>query len=211
MIRVLIVDDHAVLRSGLRLLINDEPDIEVVGEASDGASALKRIESIQPDVVLMDITLPDMDGTEVIRRVKQDGRCKCRFLVLTMHCEDSWLRPALDAGASGYLVKSVADDELLVAIRAVHHGHSFLRPEAVSVLMDDSPATSQPGDVLSDREIEVLKLVARGYTNAEIGDQLYLSPKTIDTYRRRLMHKLGTGTRADLVDYALKHGLLKPQ
>jgi two-component system response regulator NreC len=210
MIRVLIVDDHAVLRSGLRLLINDETDIEVVGEASDGASALELIESIQPDVILMDIALPDINGTEIIRRVKQNEQCKCRFLVLTMYCEENWLRPALDAGASGYLVKSVADDELLVAIRSVYQGHSFLRAEAVSVLMDNSPTTDLPGDYLSDREIEVLKLVARGYTNTEIGEKLHLSPKTIDTYRRRIMNKLGMDSRADMVDYALKYGLLKP-
>ncbi len=210
MIRIVVVDDHAVLRSGLRLLIDNEADMEVVAEASDGASAFSQIEAARPDVVLMDITLPDMAGTEVIRHFKQDEQCRCQFLVLTMHCEESWLRPALDAGAAGYVVKSVADDELLVAIRAVHRGHSFLRPEAVAVLMDDSPATDSPEDILSNREIEVLALVARGHTNAEIGEQLYLSHKTIDTYRRRVMHKLALETRADLVDYALKHGLLKP-
>ncbi|MBN2470634.1 MAG: response regulator transcription factor, partial [Anaerolineae bacterium] len=138
MIDVMIVDDHAVLRSGLRLLINREPDMSVVAEAGDGATALELIEAHQPDVVLMDITLPDMWGTDVIRHFKEDKQSRCQFLVLTMHCEDDWLRTVLDAGASGYVVKSVADDELLVAIRAVHSGHSFLRPEAVSVLLDDS-------------------------------------------------------------------------
>lgn len=209
MIDVVIVDDHAVLRSGLRLLIDGEDDIQVVGEASDGATALARIKALQPDVVLMDITLPDMDGTAIIRQMKEAGEVQCHFLVLTMHSEENWLRPALDAGAAGYVVKSVADDELLDAIRAVHRGHSFLRPEAVSVLMDDSPAASLPEDVLSEREAEVLRLVAHGYTNAEIGSQLFLSPKTIDTYRRRVMQKLDLETRADLVDYALKHNMLK--
>lgn len=209
MIRVLIVDDHAVLRSGLRLLIDNEPDIEVVGEASDGAAALERVQALQPDVVLMDISLPDMNGIQVIRQIKE-GECPCSILVLTMHPEASYLRPALDAGADGYVVKSVADDELLDAIRAVHRGHSFLRPQAVAVLLDDSPGRELPQEVLSEREFEVLELVARGYTNAEIGRQLYLSPKTVDTYRRRVMQKLDLQTRADLVDYALRHGLLKP-
>jgi two-component system, NarL family, response regulator NreC len=209
MIQVLIVDDHAVLRSGLRLLIDNEPDMAVVGEASNGASAIECIEEMQPDIVLMDISLPDMVGTEIIQRFKQNESCKCHFLVLTMHCEEEWLRPALNAGAAGYVVKSVADVELLAAIRAVHDGRSYLRAEAVSVLMDDSQALMMPDDILSHRELEVLKLVANGYTSAEIGEHLFLSPKTIDTYRRRIMSKLDLDTRADLVDYALKHGILK--
>jgi len=166
MIRVLIVDDHAVLRSGLRLLIENEPDIQVVGEASDGATARRAIEVLQPDVVLMDITLPDVDGTTIIREMKLRQNCRSQFLVLTMHAEEDWLRPALDAGAAGYVVKSVADDELLNAIRMVHRGHSFLRSEAVSVLMDDSVSAETLRDMLSEREVEVLRLVAHGFTNA---------------------------------------------
>lgn len=210
MIRVFITDDHTVLRSGLRLMINSEPDMEVIGEASSGASALEQIDALKPDVILMDITLPDMNGVEVIRTLKQSPRSNWRILVLTMHSEVEYLRPALDAGADGYLVKSVADDALLDAIRTICRGHSFLRPEAVAVLMDDSPTGSSPEAILSDREIEVLKLVAHGYTNSEIGSQLFLSPKTVDTYRHRIMQKLILQTRADLVDYALKHGLLRP-
>lgn len=211
MIRVVIVDDHAVLRSGLRLLIESEPDLQVVGEASDGVTARRAIEVLQPDVVLMDITLPDVDGTTIIREMRQREDCRSQFLVLTMHTEEEWLRPALDAGAAGYVVKSVADDELLNAIRMVHSGHSFLRAEAISVLMDDSEAVEGVHDKLSEREMEVLGLVAHGYTNAEIGERLHLSPKTVDTYRRRVMTKLNLDTRADLVDYALRHGLLKPR
>lgn len=208
MIRVFIADDHTVLRSGLRLLINSEPDIEVIGEANSGAGALEQIAALSPDVVLMDISLQDMNGVDVIRRLRQNPAVRCRILVLTMHPEADYLRPALDAGADGYVVKSVADDELLDAIRLVYRGRSFLRAEAVSLLMDDSPAQS-PERILSEREIEILKLVARGHTNAEIGSLLYLSPKTIDTYRRRVMQKLLLNTRSDLVDYALKNGLLK--
>jgi two-component system response regulator NreC len=210
MINVLIVDDHAVLRSGLRLLIDGEQDMQVVGEASDGVSALDKLAACKPDVALVDITMPGMNGIEVIRRFKAHEATPCQVLVLTMHPEANYLRPALDAGAAGYVVKSVADDELLDAIRAVHRGQSFLRPEAVAVLLDDSPLMLDPHELLSEREIEVLRLVARGHTNVEIGEQLFLSPKTVDTYRRRVMQKLDMDNRADLVDYALKHGLLKP-
>lgn len=209
MIRVFITEDHVVVRSGLRLLIDNEPDICVVGEAASGADALSGVETLQPDVVLMDISLPDMNGLDVVRQLKQRPDAPWRVLMLTMHPEADYLRLALDAGADGYVVKSVADDELLDAIRVVHRGRSYLRAEAVSVLIDDSPANA-PGALLSEREIEVLKLVAHGHTNAEIGGLLYLSPKTVDTYRRRVMQKLLLETRADLVDYALKHDLLKP-
>ncbi len=209
MIKILIVDDHAVLRSGLRLLIDDEEDMQVIGEASDGMSALKQLAQSTPDVVLVDITMPGMNGIELIRHIR-DRAAQCRILVLTMHPEASYLRPALDAGAAGYVVKSAADDELLDAIRAVYRGQSYLRPEGVNLLLDDSPRTMRPEAILSEREIEVLLLVVHGYTNAEIGGRLYLSPKTIDTYRRRVMQKLDITSRADLVDYALKHGLLKP-
>lgn len=209
MIRVFITEDHVVVRSGLRLLIDSEPDITVVGEAENGADAIARIEALEPDVVLMDISLPDISGIDVVRHIKQRPDSRVRVLMLTMYAEADYLRLALDAGADGYVVKSVADDELLDAIRVVHRGRSYLRPEAVSVLIDDSPSRT-PEEVLSEREIEVLTLVARGHTNAEIGAQLYLSPKTVDTYRRRVMQKLMLATRADLVDYALRHDLLKP-
>lgn len=211
MIRVLIVDDHAVLRSGLRLLIDNEIDMEVVGEAGDCASAYQCIETFRPDVVLVDIALPDCTGIEIIRHFKQEKQSNCHFLVLTMHDEKSWLRPTLNAGAAGFVVKSVADDELINAIRTVHGGQIYMRSEAVSVLVDDSLITNLPENMLSEREIDVLKLVAHGYTNSEIGNQLHLSPKTIDTYRRRVMQKLRLETRADLVDYALKQRLLIPQ
>lgn len=211
MIQVLIVDDHAVLRSGLRLLIDNEPDMEVVGEAGDCASAYRYIEAFRPNVVLVDIALPDCTGIEIVRHFKQKKQSKCYFLVLTMHDEKSWLRPALNAGAAGFVVKSVADDELINAIRIVHGGQIYMRSEAVPVLVDDSPVADLPENMLSEREVEVLKLVAHGYTNLEIGNQLHLSPKTIDTYRRRVMQKLRLETRADLVDYALKQRLLTPQ
>jgi two-component system, NarL family, response regulator NreC len=209
MIRVFITEDHVVVRSGLRLLIDNEDDLCVIGETDRGLDAVTQVAALTPDVVLMDISLPDISGIEVVRQLKQNPDLKVRVLMLTMHAEADYLRLALDAGADGYVVKSVADDELLDAIRVVYRGRSYLRPEAVSVLIDDSPGQA-PEAVLSDREIEILKLVAHGHTNAEIGSLLYLSPKTVDTYRRRVMQKLTLETRADMVDYALKHDLLKP-
>lgn len=208
MIRVFITEDHVVVRAGLRLLIDNEPDLCVVGETGRGRETLAHVLELKPDVVLMDISLPDINGVEVVRLLKQQHNLHVRVLMLTMYSEAEYLRPALDAGADGYVVKAVADDELLEAIRVVSRGRSYLRPEAVSVLIDDSPAQA-PDGLLSEREIEILKLVAHGHTNSEIGAQLYLSPKTVDTYRRRVMQKLSLETRADLVDYALKHDLLK--
>jgi two-component system response regulator NreC len=180
----------------------------VVGETGRGRETLACVLELKPDVVLMDISLPDINGVEVVRLLKQQHDLRVRVLMLTMYSEAEYLRPALDAGADGYVVKAVADDELLEAIRVVSRGRSYLRPEAVSVLIDDSPA-HMPDALLSEREIEILKLVAHGHTNSEIGAQLFLSPKTVDTYRRRVMQKLSLETRADLVDYALKHNLLK--
>lgn len=208
MIRVFITEDHVVVRAGLRLLIDNEPDLCVVGETGRGLETLACVLELKPDVVLMDISLPDINGVEVVRLLKQQHDLHVRVLMLTMYSEAEYLRPALDAGADGYVVKAVADDELLEAIRVVSRGRSYLRPEAVSVLIDDSPA-HMPDALLSEREIEILKLVAHGHTNSEIGTQLFLSPKTVDTYRRRVMQKLSLETRADLVDYALKHNLLK--
>jgi two-component system response regulator NreC len=208
MIRVFITEDHVVVRAGLRLLIDNEPDLCVVGETGRGLETLARVRELKPDVVLMDISLPDINGVEVVRLLKQQPDLHVRVLMLTMYSEAEYLRPALDAGADGYVVKAVADDELLEAIRVVSRGRSYLRPEAVSVLIDDSPA-HMPDALLSEREVEILTLVAHGHTNSEIGAQLFLSPKTVDTYRRRVMQKLSLDTRADLVDYALKHHLLK--
>lgn len=208
MIRVFITEDHVVVRAGLRLLIDNEPDLRVVGETGRGLETLAHVLELKPDVVLMDISLPDTNGVEVVRLLKQQPDLHVRVLMLTMYSEAEYLRPALDAGADGYVVKAVADDELLEAIRVVSRGRSYLRPEAVSVLIDDSPA-HMPDTLLSEREIEILTLVAHGHTNSEIGAQLFLSPKTVDTYRRRVMQKLSLETRADMVDYALKHNLLK--
>jgi two-component system response regulator NreC len=213
-LRVFIADDHAVLRSGLRLLINEQPDMEVVGEASDGVAAQQRIPETAPDVALIDLSMPPRDGLEVIRHVT--AACPtARVLVLTMHDDAGYLRMALAAGAAGYVVKTAVDGELLSAIRAVAQGRTFvdLACRPAEVLQDrDVPSPSRtprtPPAVLSSREREVLNHVARGFTNQQIAERLSLSTKTVETYRARLMEKLALRSRADLVRYALDQGIL---
>lgn len=208
---ILLVDDHAVLRSGLRLLLDAQPGLQVVGEASDAQEALELAAEVQPDLVLLDLTLPRMDGIAtlpLLRKLLPDAR----VLVLTMHDDEGYLRQAFRAGAAGYVLKKAADAELIAAVRAVMRGENYVHPAMTRALLDDllppAPANSDPWASLSDREREVLVLVARGYTAAEIGAQLNLSPKTIETYRLRCMEKLSMRSRAALVQFALAHGLL---
>ena len=212
-IRVLLADDHAVLRAGLRVLINGQPDMEVVGEASTGEEAVGLALAAKPDVVLLDLTMPGAGGIEATRRIVHD--CPpARVLILTMHDDVAYLRSVLAAGASSYVLKRSADTELLSAIRITHRGGTYLEPSlAGAVVQDALGRRARHGDAsarnaLSDREREVLCLVAQGHTNQEIAKRLSLSVKTVETYRARLMTKLGLRTRADLVRYALAVGLL---
>jgi two-component system response regulator NreC len=213
-IRVLLADDHAVLRAGLRALLNAEPDIEVIGEAADGQEAVALAERLKPDVVVMDITMPRMDGLRATRQITANHP-EIRVLVLTMHAEEQYLLQVLEAGGSGYVVKNSADRDLLEAIRVVHRGEAFLYPSATRMLLEAYRRGERPGDgreqVLTEREEEVLRLTAEGYSNTEIAQRIYLSPKTVDTYRQRIMEKLGLHHRAELVRYALEHGLLRPE
>jgi two-component system response regulator NreC len=215
-IRVLLADDHAVLRAGLRLLINTQPDMTVVAEAGDGTEAVRLANETTPDVVVMDITMPAMGGIEAIEQIRQSIP-QTQILVLTMHDDTAYLRSALAAGASGYVVKKSADSELISAINAVHRGQMFVDLASSSgaiqeALLDRSNKDQgRPGDpksLLSQREKAVLRLVAEGYTNQEAADRLCLSVKTIETYRMRLAEKLGLRTRADLTRYALEIGLI---
>jgi DNA-binding NarL/FixJ family response regulator len=215
LIRVLLADDHPILRSGLRLLLGAEPDLDVVGEANNGREAVEKTTELRPDVVVMDIAMPEMGGLEATRRISQLG-LGTRVLILTVHAEEQYLLPVVQAGGSGYVRKSQADTDLLEAIRAVYRGEVFLDPPATKMLLEDYLDRVTAGketdsyQTLSEREREVLKLTAGGYTAQEIADQLFLSPKTVDTYRQRLMDKLNLHHRSELVKYALRKGLLQP-
>ncbi|MBI5301795.1 MAG: response regulator transcription factor [Chloroflexi bacterium] len=206
-IRVLLVDDHAVVRTGVRLLLEKQSDMVVVGEAADGARAVRQTLDLQPDVVVMDITLPDFDGVEATRRIHATLP-NAHVLALTMHDEDAYLVPFLQAGGAGYVRKSAADRDVVAAIRAVARGESFLQPEGVAAMVRDHQSPKPDRDPLSERERQVLVLTAKGYTSREIGDQLALSPRTVETYRERIMQKLGLAHRSELVEYALHHKLL---
>ncbi|GBD13020.1 Oxygen regulatory protein NreC [bacterium HR24] len=213
-IRVLLADDHAVVRSGLRALLSGEPDVQVVGEASNGREAIEKAEALRPDVAVMDISMPDMDGLEATRAIRQRG-LPTQVVVLTVHADDEYLLQALDAGACGYVVKSASDTDLLQAIRLAAQGQVFLYPSAVrrvlSHYVQSRGQRKRLPEQLSGREQEVLRLTAAGYTNQEIAQQLGISPKTVDTYRQRIMEKLGLERRSELVRYALRKGLLRPE
>jgi len=215
-IRVLLADDHAVLRAGLRMLINAQPDMEVVGEASTGEEALRHARALKPDIALMDITMPGAGGIEASARIARDCP-RVRILVLTMHDDAAYLRNVLAAGASGYVLKRSADTELLSAIRITHRGGTYLEPSLAGVVVQEALGRKArrregaPGETLSEREREVLRLVAQGHTNQHIAERLCVSVKTVETYRARLMTKLGLKSRVELVRYALAAGLLTPE
>lgn len=213
--RLVLADDHVVLRSGLRLLLESQGEFEVVGEAPDGAAAVAMARELKPDLILMDISMPGMDGMEATRQVK--ASCpEVKVLVLTMHDDAGYLREVLAAGASGYVLKKAIDGELISAIRAVLRGEMFVYPSMTRALVDNylnrrpEPAPEQRPltELLSPRELEVLKLVATGFTSREIGDQLNLSAKTVEGYRARVSEKLGASSRSDLIRHALHAGLL---
>ena len=214
-IRVFIADDHAVLRAGLKLLINSQSDMEVVGEAADSPETVTLVEAVSPDIVLLDVSMPGARYTQTIERLVLLAPA-ARVLVLTMHDDSAYMRAALLAGASGYIVKKAADVELLTAIRAVHDGRTFVdlsRPGGApggqgGRLSREGPATERPRP-LSQREAEVLRLLAQGHTNQETADHLAVSVKTIETHRKRLSNKLGLKSRAQLFRYALECGLFE--
>jgi len=209
-IRVLIVDDHGILRAGLRTFLNLQPDMEVVGEAAEGLEAVEKVKRLEPDVVLMDITLPGMEGLEVTKKLKKTHP-NVKVLILTMHEDRRYLYSALKAGASGYVVKRAADTELIDAIRAAHRGDVFLHPSMARIVAEDYVEQGATEQGLSDREREVLRLIAEGCTYKEMAKLLTVSVKTIETYRERIKGKLGLNTRAELVRYALEKGLLRPR
>lgn len=213
-IRLLIADDHAVLRAGLRMLVEAQNDMAVAGEAGDGLEVVQKAHELQPDVVLMDLSMPGPHSGEVIRQVQQASP-KTRVLILTMHDDPAYLASAMSAGAAGYVVKKVADSELLSAIRAVHAGRTFVDlTQSLDAPSRAVPATrraeaARPKD-LSRREREVLRLLAQGHSNQQIATQIRVSVKTVETYRTRLKEKLGLKGRAELYRFAVESGILGP-
>jgi two-component system response regulator NreC len=211
--RILLADDHAVLRSGLRLLLETQPNLQVVGEAATGTETLNLAETLRPDLILLDLSMPHLGGLDALPMLRHLVP-SAHILILTMHDDAQYLRKAIQGGASGYILKKAADVELLSAIQAVVRGEMYVHPSLTKSLLEDllpnSGDTTEKGrwDSLSEREQEVLKLVALGHTSAEIAEQLSLSVKTVETYRARGMDKLGLRTRAALVRYALKSGLI---
>lgn len=211
-LRVLIADDHAVLRAGLRMLLEREPDLTVVGEAADGLEVLRQARTLRPDIVIMDLAMPVLGGVEATRRLRAELP-ETRVLILSQHDDESYLKSALAAGAAGFALKRAADSELLAAIRAVAGGNVYLHPSLTRVVVDEMlDRRSGPGpggdDVLSERERQVLRLVAQGYANHEIAERLVLSVKTVETYRARIAEKTGLRSRAALYRYARDRGLL---
>lgn len=211
-IRVLITDDHTIVRAGVRLLVEAEPDMEVVGEALNGIEAVTLAESLRPDVILMDIAMPGLNGLEATRQIK--GRFpEVHVLVLTMHHSDDYFFELLKAGASGYVLKAAETNELIGAIRAVARGEVFLHPTVARQLLQDYLyRLNEPGDAagpaLTPREKEILRLLAEGYSNTEIAARLVVSPSTIHSHRSNLMKKLNLSSRHDLIQYARQRGLL---
>lgn len=210
--KILLVDDHAMFRAGIKALLEAEGRLTVVGEASTGDEAVDKVRELKPDVVVMDLSMPDSNGLEATRRIAA-LELDTKVLVLTVHAEEEYLVPVVEAGASGYLTKTSADTDLIEAIRVVARGEVFLPPKATTLLLQrykaaESEDTASLHD-LSTREQEVLALTAEGYSSREIGKKLFISPKTVDTYRSRIMDKLGLNHRSELVRFALRVGLLK--
>ena len=224
LIRVVLVDDHQIVRAGLKAVLSTAKDIAVVGEGGTGRDAIALAERVDPHVIVMDLSMPDMDGLTATRELQKANALRTptpgepmtrRVLVLTMHTEDEHLVALLEAGAGGYLLKSVADRELVDAVRTVAAGDVYVQPTAARALArglarrDGNAEERARFEKLTDREQAVLKMVAEGFTAPEIGEQLTISPKTVDTYKQRIGEKLGLSHRSDYVKFALKLGLLK--
>ncbi len=208
-IRILVVDDHAIIRDGIRALLDLHEDIEIVGEASEGKEAVEKAQELMPDVVVMDIAMPVMDGLEAARRIKRKIP-KTKVLVLTQYDNKEYVLSAIKAGVSGYVPKRALGSELVSAIRAVCHGDSFLYPSAAATLIKEylQQVEREPYDQLTEREREILKLIAEGHTSREIADMLFISLKTVLGHRTKIMEKLDLHNRTELIRYAMRKGLI---
>ncbi|MHB8159483.1 MAG: response regulator [Thermoleophilia bacterium] len=214
-IRILLADDHAILRAGLVRLLGEQKDIEVVGEAENGREAVQKVQELHPDIVLMDIGMPVMNGMEATKQIKKRD-ADVKVLVLTMHDNEEYLFQVLQAGAAGYVLKKAADSDLVNAIHVVSRGDCFLYPSAAKMVVEDYLDKLKKGqeptssfDTLTDREREILTLVAAGHTNREIAETLFISVKTVETHKANIMEKLNLHKRAELVKYAIKKGMLQ--
>lgn len=211
-IRVLVVDDHAILREGIRSLLERYDDITVVGEAGNGIEALAQVEALRPDIVLMDLAMPEMNGLEATRRLRQ-SHPEVKVLILTQHDNQEYIAPALQAGAAGYILKRAGGRELIAAIRHVHEQGAFLEPEVAREVIREYAAggagNAAPIARLTEREREVLRLVVEGKSNKEIAQLLVISPKTASVHRTNIMEKLGVRNSAELVRYALENHLVE--
>ena len=208
-IKILLVDDHAIMREGIRSLLSSYDDIEIIGEASDGKEAYEKVAELSPDVIIMDIGMAGLDGLEATRRIhKNDKRVK--ILILTQHENREYLISAIKAGAAGYLPKKAMGADLIAAIHSIYRGDSFLYPSATTALIEDylTHIDEEPFDLLTSREREVLKLIADGLTSRQIADKLFLSLKTVLGHRTRIMDKLDIHNKADLIKYAISKGLV---
>ena len=208
-IKILVVDDHAIMRDGIHALIDLHDDIEVVGEASDGKEAIEKVRELAPDVVIMDIAMPGMDGLEAARRIRKRNP-EVKVLVLTQHDHKEYVLSAIKARVAGYLPKRAVSLELVSAIRAVHRGESFLYPSAATALIQDylRKGEVEPYDYLTEREREILKLIAEGHTSREIANMLFISLKTVQGHRTKIMEKLDIHNRTELIRYAMRKGLV---
>ena len=212
MIRAVVVDDHAVVRSGIKLLLDRERDIDVVGEAGSAKDAIFTVRALKPDVILLDVVMPGESGIEVLPKLLKES-AETKVLVLSMQDDPSYVREAFAAGASGYVLKEAADEEVVAAVREIADGGRYVHPAlgARMVTAEAEARAAAEADPLSEREREVLRLLALGHTNQEIAKMLYISVRTAETHRAHIMQKLGFSTRAELVRYALSHGLLEQE
>lgn len=213
-ISIIIADDHAVLRSGLKALLNCSPQFEVIAEAGNGLEAVKLVGELHPDILILDLAMPIMNGVECIKEIRSRGM-NCPILVLTMYDDEEFIKEVMQSGANGYLLKKSADTELMEAILRIHAGRKYLNETVSQALIDmllRAPGSEGPADdpykKLSGREREVLRYLAKGHTNTEIAEKLSLSSKTIDTYRARIMNKLNVNKKSELVRYAIRHKMI---